>query len=305
MGNVNKQLDRHQLFDIQKRTTLSAKEIKEWYSLFMKQFQDTKVSKDKYLPSLKIHSLPSSYENTTTIITTTSPSLNNSNTNGNNSSLNNQQLDSNEISDKQVEIEIVDKKEMTTSTAPNHEKQEPKKLTDLTYPELIYDTTHLSFLKYFYSEDYPGSNYRKSQLQFVHFIPSYEIYLKGNRVSQADWTYTAITSQKRMEDTEPEKKKKHTPFSISFHDLSVFFEVIYGYLQLRPFEIGKLPKHLHSPEACTRYVFQNVLNFVGIDTDNLENKAISKQQFMDYCFHKLSQESTQVLEQSSQTNLVN
>jgi len=251
---------------------------------------------------MKLHNLPSSFEAsapTTIVIPDTSTTTN---TLGGNHA---KELDPNST---------MEMNGMTTSTAPaeisvTNQSQAPpsntssnptqsgsstttNNLTNLTFSDLVYDTAQVTFAKYFYGDEYPAN--KNSSIQFPHFIPTYETYMKGNRAAMADWGYSAITCPKRMQDIDPNKKKQMIPFSISFVDMRVFMEVIYNYIQLRKFELDNLPSHLQSPEACTRYIFQNVLSFCGVEVakESIETKVITKQQFMDYCLFNLSKETT-------------
>lgn len=161
----------------------------------------------------------------------------------------------------------------------------------ISFPDLMFETSHVMASKYFFAHEYLPP--KRTHAHFHNLLPTYDIYAKGNKVITADFVFTTITCPQLVEDTDnPSRKKQHSSSSLSFRDMAIFFEIIYNYLQLRPFELEKLPKHLQDPDSCARFVFQNILNHFGIDCtkESMETKTVSKSQFIDYCTFKMSQE---------------
>ncbi|KAL9651868.1 hypothetical protein ABK040_000214 [Willaertia magna] len=119
----NKQIDRSQLVQIQRRTSLSSKEIKEWYAVFTLQFQDNKVTREKFTSSMKNHYKHSSNNNNIHHFILNNHSSDNNNLTNDNSLPNSPNLNistnlsSPIISEQQQQNNV---KASSTSTSPIH-----------------------------------------------------------------------------------------------------------------------------------------------------------------------------------------
>ncbi|KAG2375348.1 hypothetical protein C9374_009971 [Naegleria lovaniensis] len=319
----NKQLDRHSVIEIHQKTNLPIKEIKEWYALFYRQFQDVRISKDRFSSAMKIQNLPSSYE----VISSGSPYTTTQNGGGDKQLMNTTTQPYETATNSDSEKPMLPNRNgddtfSTTSTAPPETQSSPNlnqrqetpagtsspqpglqnnsstisknsnpQSTVISFPDLVFETSHVMASKYFFAHEYLPP--KRTHAHFHNLLPIYDVYAKGNKVTTADFAFTTITCPQLVEDTDnPSRKKQYSSSSLSFRDMAIFFEVIYNYLQLRPFELEKLPKHLQDPDSCARFVFQNILNHFGTDStkENIESKSISKSQFIDYCTMKVSQE---------------